>query len=207
VSADATYLWATAVEFLGRANTELPMSSRLQVPATVAVAPAPTQPALETVKKQLGVVPNLYRLLASSPAALAGYLALGEALGNGELDVTTRGRIALTVAEVNGCNYCLSAHTFIGKNMLKLDEAELQANRDAASSDPKANAAVRFAAQVVKARGHVSDDELHAVKAAGFNQAQVLEIVLHTVLNTLTNYVNTVADTDIDFPVVTRKAA
>jgi alkylhydroperoxidase family enzyme len=98
-------------------------------------------------------------------------------------------------------------HTFIGKNLLKLDDAELQANRDASSSDAKARAAVRFAAQVVQARGHVGDAELAAVKAAGFTQAQVLEIVLHTVLNTLTNYVNTVAKTDIDFPVVTRKAA
>jgi uncharacterized peroxidase-related enzyme len=183
------------------------MSSRLEVPATIAAAPAPTRPALEGVKQKLGVVPNLHRLLASSPASLAGYLALGDALGAGELDVATRGRIALTVAELNGCEYCLSAHTFIGKNLLKLDDTELNANRAASSSDPRASAAVRFAAQVVKARGHVTDAEVQAVKAAGFSQAQVLEIVLHTVLNTLTNYVNTVAQTDIDFPHVTRKAA
>lgn len=183
------------------------MTSRLEVPATIAAAPATTHASLEAVKKQLGVVPNLHRLLASSPASLAGYLGLNEALGKGDLDASTRGRIALTVAELNGCNYCLSAHTFIGKNLLKLDEAELQANRDASSADAKANAAVRFAAQVVKIRGHVTDLELQAVTAAGFTQAQVLEIVLHTVLNTLTNYVNTVAQTDIDFPVVTRRAA
>lgn len=180
--------------------------SRLQIPSTIEAAPEVTRPALEAVKKQLGVVPNLYRLLASSPAALAGYQGLSEALGQGELDLKTRGRLALTVAEENGCDYCLSAHTFIGKNLLHLDEAELTANRDAASSDAKSQAALRFAAQVVRARGHVSDAELQAVKAAGFNQAQVMEIVMHTIVNTLTNYVNTIAQTEIDFPVVTHRA-
>jgi len=180
--------------------------SRLQTPATIDAAPEVTRPALEAVKKQLGVVPNLFRVLASSPAALNGYLSLSDALGKGELDLKTRGRLAMTVAENNGCDYCLSAHTYLGKNMLHLDDAELTANRDASSADPKAQAALRFAAQVVRARGHVSDAELQAVQAAGFNQAQVLEIVMHTVLNTLTNYVNTVAKTDIDFPVVAHRA-
>lgn len=180
--------------------------SRLQIPATIDAAPEVTRPALEAVKKQLGVVPNLHRLLASSPAALNGYLALSDALGKGELDLATRGRLALTVAETNGCDYCLSAHSYIGKNMLRLDDAELSANRDASSSDPKAQAALRFATQVVRTRGHVSDAELQAVKAVGFSQSQVLEIVTHTVLNTLTNYVNTVAKTDIDFPVITHRA-
>lgn len=180
--------------------------SRLQIPASIDAAPETTRPALEVVNKQLGTVPNLFRLLASSPAALNGYLGLADALGKGELDAKTRARLAMTVAESNGCDYCLSAHTFLGKNMMRLDDAELTANRDAASSDPKATAALRFAAQVVRTRGHVSDAELNAVKAAGFNQAQVLEIVMHTIVNTLTNYVNTVAQTDIDFPVVSHKA-
>jgi uncharacterized peroxidase-related enzyme len=180
--------------------------TRLEIPATIDAAPAVTRPSLEAVKKQLGMVPNLHRLLASSPASLESYLAVNAALGKGELEVTTRGRIALTVAEINGCDYCLSAHTYIGKNLLKLDEAEMTANRDAASADAKASAAVRFAGQVVRARGHVSDAEVQAVKAAGYTQAQVMEIILHTVLNTLTNYVNTVAKTDIDFPVVTQKS-
>lgn len=180
--------------------------SRLQIPSSIEAAPETTRPALEAVKRQLGVVPNLHRLLASSPAALNGYLALADALGKGGLDPKTRGRIALTVAETNGCDYCLSAHTFIGKNMLHLDDAELSASRDASSSDAKAQAALRFAAQVVRSRGHVSDAELQTVKAAGFNQSEVMEIVLHVIVNTLTNYVNTVAQTDIDFPVVTQRA-
>lgn len=176
--------------------------SRLNIPATVEATPQSTQSALAVVKKQLGVVPNLHRLLATSPAALNGYLALSESLGRGELDLATRGRLALTVAEANGCDYCLAAHTFIGKNMLKLSDVELSANRDGGSSDAKSQAALRFAKDVVRERGHVSDASLQAVQAAGFSQAQVLEIVMHTVLNTLTNYVNTVAKTDLDFPAV-----
>ncbi len=176
--------------------------SRLTVPATVAETPAASQPLLAAVEKQLGSVPNLFRLLGSSPAVLEGYLGLAGALGKGKLDVRTKNRLAMTVAEANGCDYCLSAHTYLGKNVARLDDAELTANRDAGSSDPKAAAALRFARQVVLARGHVSDAEVAAVQAAGFGQGEVLEIVLHTVLNTLTNYVNTVAQTPIDFPEV-----
>ena len=176
--------------------------SRLTVPATVAETPAASQPLLAAVEKQLGSVPNLFRLLGSSPAVLEGYLGLAGALGKGKLDVRTKNRLAMTVAEANGCDYCLSAHTYLGKNVARLDDAELTANRDAGSSDPKAAAALRFARQVVLARGHVSDAEVSAVQAAGFGQGEVLEIVLHTVLNTLTNYVNTVAQTPIDFPEV-----
>ena len=177
--------------------------SRLTVPATVAETPAASQPLLAAVEKQLGSVPNLFRLLGASAPVLEGYLGLAGALGKGKLDVRTKNRLAMTVAEANGCDYCLSAHAFLGKQVARLDDAELSANRDAGSSDPKAAAALRFARQVVLARGHVSDAEVAAVQAAGFSQGEVLEIVLHTALNTLTNYVNTVAQTPIDFPVVT----
>ena len=176
--------------------------TRLETPASVVAAPEVTRPSLLAVQKQLGVVPNLYRLLASSPAALEGFLALSSALGKGELDAKTRGRLALTVAELNGCDYCLSAHSYLGKNLLKLEDAEMTANREGRSTDARASAAVHFAAQVVRARGHVTDEDVQQVKAAGYSQAQILEIVLHTVVNTLTNYVNTVAKTEIDFPVV-----
>jgi AhpD family alkylhydroperoxidase len=112
------------------------------------------------------------------------------------------------VAEINGCNYCLSAHAYLGKNLAKLDDAEITANRNGACSDPKADAAVRFAVKIVRERGHVSEDDLRAVKLAGFDDAQVIEILLHVTRNTWTNYINEVAKTDIDFPAVTaRKAA
>jgi len=181
--------------------------SRINTPASIEAAPAAAGPLLEAVKKQIGSVPNLFRVVANSPAALEGYLGLNNALSKGQLDVKTRERIAIAVAEANGCGYCLSAHTFIGKNVAKLDDAEITANRSGASNDLKANAAVRFAAKVVDARGHVSDADIAAVKAAGFDDAQVVEIVLHVALNTLTNYVNEVAKTEIDFPVVALRSA
>ena len=181
--------------------------SRIPTPATIADAPAASQPLLEAVKKQLGVAPNLFRLVSNSPAALEGYLGLSTALGKGKVPAATRERIALAVAEVNGCDYCLSAHTYFGKNLAKLDDAEITANRSGASNDPKADAAVRFAAKVTRERGHVSEDDLRAVKLAGYDDAQVIEIVLHVALNTWTNYINEVAKTEIDFPKVSAREA
>ena len=180
---------------------------RLLTPASIEASPTAAQPLLHAVEKELGVVPNLFRVVGNSPAALEGYLGLNGALGKGELEAATRERIALAVAEVNACDYCLSAHTYLGKNLAKLSEAEIAANRDGMSTDSKADAAVRFAVKLVKARGHVSDADVQAVKKAGYNDAQVIEIVLHVALNTLTNYVNEVAKTEMDFPVVTAKAA
>jgi uncharacterized peroxidase-related enzyme len=182
--------------------------SRIPTPATIEAAPNASQPLLHAVEKQLGVVPNLFRLVARSPAALEGYLGLMGALRKGELPAATGERISLAVAQINGCNYCLSAHTYLGKNVAKLDAAEMAANREGTSNDPKADPAVRFAARIVEQRGHVSEDELRAVKAAGYSDAQLIEIVLHVALNTWTNYINEVAKTDIDFPIVNaRKAA
>jgi uncharacterized peroxidase-related enzyme len=181
--------------------------SRIPTPATIEDAPAAARPMLEAVKKQFGVVPNLFRLVSNSPAALEGYLGLSDALGKGRLPAQTRERIALAVAEINGCDYCLSAHTYLGRNLAKLDDAEITANRSGASNDPKADAAVRFAAKIAHARGHVGEDDLGAVRMAGYDDAQVIEIVLHVALNTWTNYINEVAKTDIDFPVVIARAA
>jgi uncharacterized peroxidase-related enzyme len=183
--------------------------SRIPTPATIEDAPAASRPLLEGVKKQLGSVPNMFRLISNSPAALEGYLGLSGALNKGALPAQTRERIALAIAEINGCTYCLSAHTYLGKNLAKLDDAEIAANRSGASNDPKADAAVRFAVKVVNARGHVTGDDLTAVKSAGYDDAQVIEIVLHVALNTWTNYFNEVAKTDVDFPLVqtARRAA
>lgn len=181
--------------------------SRIAIPPTAEAAPLASQPLLAAVKSMLGSVPNLFRLVANSPAALEGYLSLNGALAKGALDARTRERIALAVAQVNDCGYCLAAHTYLGKNVAKLDLAEMTANRNGGSNDPKAAAAVHFAVAVTRARGHVSAADLDAVKAAGYTEGEVIEVVLHVALNTLTNYVNGVADTDIDFPVATSLAA
>lgn len=181
--------------------------TRIHIPSTIDEAPAASRPLLEAVKKQLGIVPNLFRLVAKSPIALDGYLAMNGALNKGTLPAATRERIALAVAEINGCNYCLSAHTYLAKNVAKLDDSEITANRSGASNDPKADAAVRFAAKIASVRGHINDADLSAVRLAGYDDAQIIEIVQHVAINTWTNYMNEVAATDIDFPVVTSRAA
>ena len=181
--------------------------TRIATPTSIETSPEAAQPLLQAVKKQLGMVPNLFRVVGNSPAALEGYLGLNGALAKGSLEAPTRERVALAVAEVNGCDYCLSAHSYLGKNLSKLSDAEIAANRSGGSTDPKADAAVQFAVKLVEARGHVSDTDIQAVKRAGYTDAQIVEIVLHVALNTLTNYVNVVAETEIDFPVVKAKAA
>jgi uncharacterized peroxidase-related enzyme len=149
----------------------------------------------------------MFRVMANSPAVLEGYLGLNGALGKGKLGAKTRERIALAIAELNRCLYCLSAHSYFGKTLAKLDDAEIAANRAGTSTDPKADAAIRFAVKVASERGHVSDADVTAVKAAGFDDGQVMEIVAQVALSTLTNYVNVVADTEIDFPVVDARRA
>ena len=110
--------------------------SRLSIP-TVDTSPEASKPLLAAVKQSLGVVPNLMKLVGHSPAALEGYLSLNSALAKGKLDAKLRERIALAVAEYNGCDYCLSAHDYLGRNIAKLGQDELDAARDGRSSDRK----------------------------------------------------------------------
>jgi uncharacterized peroxidase-related enzyme len=174
--------------------------SRLSIPALDAT-PEASKSTLNTVHKQLGVVPNLFRLIGSSPAALTGFAGFQGALSK-TFDVKTRERIALAVAQVNGCDYCLSAHTYLGLNLAKISPDEIALNRKGASRDAKANAAVQFAAKVAKERGHVSDTDIESVRDSGFTDAQIVEIVALVAENSFTNYLNEVAKTEIDFPVV-----
>ncbi len=180
--------------------------SRLSIP-TVDTAPEASKPLLAAVKQQLGVVPNLMKLVGHSPAALEGYLSLNGALAKGKLDVKLRERLALAVAEFNGCDYCLSAHDYLGKNVAKLSQSDIDGARDFHAEDSYAQAALHFAKRVVESRGKVADADLVALRAEGFDDASVVEIVVTVALNVLTNYVNNVAQTDIDFPTVKAKLA
>jgi len=167
--------------------------------------PAKSQPLLAAVQKQLGMVPNLFRIVANSPASLEAYLGFSGALNKGALAAPTRERIALAVAEVNGCAYCLSAHTYLARNLAKLDDAEITANRNGASNDVKADAAVRFAVKLARGRGQASDADIAALRQAGYSDSEIVEIIAHVALNTFTNYVNEALKTEIDFPVVTAR--
>lgn len=174
--------------------------SRITIPARDD-APEASKPALDAVHQQLGVVPNLFRLMANSPTTLTAFTGFSGALAK-TLDLKTRERIALAVAQVNGCDYCLSAHTYLGLNLAKISPEEIALNRNGGSGDPKADAAVGFAAKVTRERGHVSDADIAVVKLAGFDDGQIVEIVAIVAENCFTNFLNEVAKTEIDFPVV-----
>ncbi|MFC3627394.1 carboxymuconolactone decarboxylase family protein [Vogesella amnigena] len=176
--------------------------NRISIP-TVEQSHAASQPLLAAVQQQLGVVPNLMKVIGHSPAALEGYLSLNGALNKGKLPAALRERIALAVAEYNGCDYCLSAHSYLGQHVAKLSAAEISAARDHHSADARSAAALQFAFLVASKRGQISDAELAALRAAGFDEAETIELVLLVALNVLTNYVNNVVRTSIDFPVVT----
>lgn len=156
---------------------------------------------LSQVKQLMGGVPNLVKTLAHSSAALDGYLSFSGALGNGELPQTLVEQIALTVAKVNGCRYCASAHTALGRKQ-GLDREEVTRNLDAQSEDADTQAALQFARSVTEQRGQIDDEALARVRAAGFSEAEITEIIAHVALNSFTNYFNNVADTEIDFPEV-----
>ncbi len=180
--------------------------SRIHTPASIDASPEASRDLLNAVQAQLGSVPNLFRIVGNSPAALEGYLGLNGALGKGVIKAQTRERIALAVAEINGCDYCLAAHSYLG-DLVKLSAAEIEAARRGASSDAKADAAVKFAVMVTKYRGDVSDADVNAVRDAGYSDAEIVEIVAHVALNTLTNYINETLKTEIDFPVAKSLAA
>jgi uncharacterized peroxidase-related enzyme len=156
---------------------------------------------LDGVQKALGMTPNLMRTLAHSPAALQAYLNLGRALGGGSLDAKTREAIALTVAGENGCDYCASAHTAVG-GQLGADAAELAENLKGRSSDPRVAAILGFARALVVKRGWVSDAELRQARDAGVTDGEIAEIVAAVAASTFSNYLNHVAGTEIDFPLV-----
>lgn len=156
---------------------------------------------LDVVQSALGMTPNMAKGMANSPVVLKGWLELDGSLGRGALDSQLREKIALAVAEANGCDYCLSAHTAIG-SMVGVDGVELELSRSAESADSKTAAALHFARTVNDERGEVSDADVDVVRAAGFGDGEIAEIVANVALNVLTNYFNKVAETEIDFPLV-----
>ncbi|KAA0695441.1 carboxymuconolactone decarboxylase family protein [Neorhizobium sp. P12A] len=181
--------------------------SRIPIPATIEAAPEASRVTLEAIRKQIGALPNVFRMMSTSPAVLEAYTGLTGPLGKGKLDKKIRERIALAIAQKNGCGYCLAAHTYTGTHVTKLTVEEIAAARRGGSSEPRADAAVKFAVSVAESRGSVSDEEVKSMKIAGFDDGELLEIVANVAANTFTNYMNEVFKTDIDFPEVERDAA
>lgn len=161
-----------------------------------------TKELFDGIQGKLGMVPNMMRTMGNSSAVLEGYLNLSGALSNGTLGAKKGELIALAVAEANSCNYCLSAHTYIGANLVKIDSEDLSQARQGKSADTKTEAALTFAKTLVSKNGLASSEDVSAVKNAGYTDGEVGEIVANVALNIFTNYLNNTAQTEIDFPAV-----
>ncbi|HET6378479.1 MAG TPA: peroxidase-related enzyme [Methylocella sp.] len=169
-------------------------------------APNGSTSLLQEIKTAFGTVPNMFRAVANSPAALKSMWGAFGALGSGTLGAKLGEKIAVAVADRDACNYCLAAHTALGKKAgATSDEmAEAQAGR---SADPKTAAALAFALKLVEERGQVSEADVQALRAAGFDDGQIVEIIAHVALNLFTNYVNLALDVPVDFPSVKLRRA
>lgn len=174
-----------------------------RIPAlTLDTATGDAKGLLEAVNGQIGMVPNIFATFAQSPKVLEGYLGFNDALGNGLLSAQLREQIALATAGANGCDYCASAHTAIGKGA-GLATDEINRNLSGVSTDPKTQAALSFVRRVVKDRAVIADDDVLALREAGFGDGEIVEIIANIAQNLFTNYFNHIAGTEIDFPVVT----
>lgn len=164
--------------------------------------PADSKPTLDAFTKNIGFTPNMMSAFATSPIAFNGWAGFFGAMSKA-LDVKTRDSIGLAVSEVNGCNYCLTVHSYTAKHMAKLDADEIILARKGHANDPKRDAAVLFAQRVIETRGKISDADFAAVRNAGYTDANIIEIVGLVAMYSLTNFFNNVFDHDIDFPPVT----
>lgn len=151
------------------------------------------------LQKGLGMVPNMTRVMANSPAVLQAFAQFNGAMSTAKLSGQIREQIALLTAEANACTYCLSAHSALGK-MVGLNQAQIDAARHRESTDPRTFAALKFAQAVIDLRGGIGDSDFKAVRAAGFSDAEIAEIVAAVALNFFTNFFNRAFDVDVDFP-------
>lgn len=159
---------------------------------------------LDGVQAKFGMTPNLMRVLANSPAALEGYLTFNDSLSKGQLPAKLRELISVIVAEANRCEYCLSAHTAIGK-LVGLKEEEILAGRELNIGDAKLDAALHFVHEIVVRRGQLDESDIEKVRQAGYTDGDIAEIISNVGLNIFTNYFNNIVDTEIDFPKVSLK--
>ena len=156
---------------------------------------------LDAVKSKVGFVPNLIATFANSPTALNVYLGVSEMLAGGRLTARQREVIALAVGQANTCQYCLSAHTAIGKSV-GLSESAILLARSGSSEDPVTNAIAQLASKITTSRGLLEEVDIQHARAAGVDDGLIIEIISNVAFNILTNYTNHAAGTDIDFPIV-----
>lgn len=159
---------------------------------------------LSQIKSAFGVVPNMFKAVANSPAALESMWGAFGALGTGRIGAKLGEQIAVAVADRNDCHYCLAAHTALGRKAGASAEemADAQAGH---SADPRTAAALAFALKLVEKRGSIDATDVDALRAAGFDDGEVVEIIAHVALNLFTNYINVALDVPVDFPGVKLK--
>ena len=158
-----------------------------------------TKELYDAIKRAVGGVPNIYQGVGNSAPALEGVLHIGEVLRKGQLTTAEIEAVKLVVSEAYGCTYCLAAHTLLGKKAGLTQEQTISIRRGA-SPDPKVGALVKFVNAAIQPKGRISDEDLHAVKAAGYNDAQITEILLVVAQTVFTNLFNRVHQTPLDFP-------
>lgn len=156
---------------------------------------------LDAIQQKLGMVPNFLKIFANSPSALRAFLGLHSIAGEGSLDLQTRERIALVVAQENSCDYCVSAHTAIGRKA-GLSGAEMEANRKGTSQDAKAAVAVKLARALVEHQGDITTADLLEARNAGYTDADIVEIITHVGMTLLTTILGKASRVEIDFPKV-----
>ncbi|HTL18162.1 MAG TPA: carboxymuconolactone decarboxylase family protein, partial [Patescibacteria group bacterium] len=166
-----------------------------------AAATGKAKTLLDAVQSRFGMTPNSMRTMASSPAVLDAFLNLSGALAGGMLDAKAREQIALAVAEVNGCGYCLSAHAAVGK-LVGLDDDMISQARRVKAANTKTGALLSLAQAITLQRGEISDETFRTARRAGLTDGEIAEVVANVALNIFTNYFNLVARTEIDFPFV-----
>ncbi len=154
---------------------------------------------LDGVQAKMGSVPNLFRVFGNSPAALDAYLLFSGALNSGTLSAKEREQIALVVAEINDCPYCRNAHAVQGTEA-GLNKRQIADARNVTPTDPHTVALLNLTRSVVVQRGDISEAEFHAARAGKLTDGEIIETVANVGLNILTNYVNQVAKTVVDFP-------
>ena len=162
-----------------------------------------TRELLDAVQRELGMVPNLIRTMATSPTVLEAYLGLYATLTMGTLPASLRERIALTVAEMNKSAYCLATHAAVGKTV-GLSDQEIQDSRAGTSPVRRVEAALVFARRLITEHGAVSDDDVVRLHDVGYRDDEIAEIVALVALNIWTNYFNNLAGTEIDYPAIGR---
>ncbi|MVN88254.1 peroxidase-related enzyme [Deinococcus sp. HMF7620] len=164
------------------------------------------QQVLEEVQAAFGATPNMFRAVANSPAALRSMWGSFGALGSGSLGAKLGEQLAVAIANLNDCEYCLAAHTALGRKAGATKD-EMDAAQVGEANDPRTAAALRFALKLVRGRGQVSDAEVDHLRAAGFNDESIVEIIAHVALNLFTNYVNVALQVPVDFPGVKLRPA